>query len=811
MTTSPTDDIAPLDERTARLAALAQGGAVAVMAVVLLYRPLFSGVPHRLASTAVFGLLLLVAGVLWLYAETLHGRLGVRFGTPGSVFAAFMLVGVAACLRAPHLLAALQWWWTMATYGLTALIVLQLATSPDLRRFLLACVLGTAAALTCYALWHRAFTVPALREWYAMNPAAFLHELGADGHLLGDVQGRLGADQAYGNFVTANQLAAFMVLTVPPLGAMALDAARKRAHRCILAGAAVAGLLALLLTGSKGGWLALAAAGLLPAVALLRIKRRWWMVAGAAALLVACTVAFGWMPGRQALQRSAGVRLGYWRASVEMTRAQPVLGVGPGSWGDHYRMLKAPEDEEARAAHNAHLQIAAENGLPSLALWLALWGIVLWRCRPDGNGFATEYTENTETTETAGTGTNDAQHGGRGRSRTLITAGLALSALAWVWHFALLGGFHPLPEGGPAWLRSATLLPYVLTWAVWAGVFLAVLRSRGSTTALRWGLLVGLVGFLLHSTVDFTFRVPALGGSAAALAALALAGARPPRRVCMAMSQVRAAIVLLPATAVALVCCWFVAPQAVEHSLALAEADQTPTDAAYAYACRTLPWDDEAWAARAAFLLSQPETRKNALVCAQRAIALHPLSASHWKLLGDVYRAAGDPADATKAYAQARDLHPSLPLAWYVWARSVEMSDPASAQARGGYAQALALLDRQHHRRNRILGPPTDLSVFAQYDAHELTSAVLLQSTLDMAHSVGRFHTPEGPPPSDILEAMATHVNWGEHPPPWDRIRADWHLMSAGEQRHRLWSALAEHLWRWELELKLAISPLQAV
>ena len=39
----------------------------------------------------------------------------------------------------PNLLAAVQWWWTMATYGLTALIVLQLASVPEPRRFLLAC------------------------------------------------------------------------------------------------------------------------------------------------------------------------------------------------------------------------------------------------------------------------------------------------------------------------------------------------------------------------------------------------------------------------------------------------------------------------------------------------------------------------------------------------------------------------------------------------------------------------------------------------------------------------------------------------
>jgi O-Antigen ligase len=811
MTASPTDDLAPLNERTARLAALARGGAMATMAAVLLYRPVFSGVPHRLAPSAVFGLLLLVAGVLWLYAEVLHGRLDLRFGVAGGIFAAFMLVGAVAGLAAPqtNLLAAAQWWWTMATYGLTALIVLQLASAPEPRRFLLACILATAAALTCYALWHRVFTVPALSQWYARNPAAFLRELGVDAHLLGDVRGRLGAGQAYGSFVTANQLAAFLVLTVPPLAALAVDGTRRRAHRCLLAGAALAGVLALLLTGSKGGWLALAAASALPAVIFLKAKRKRYLLASAAVLLLGMTFILTWSPARQAVARSAGVRLGYWRTSASMIRSHPLLGVGPGSWGDYYRRGKAPEDEEARAAHNAHLQVAAETGLPSLALWLTLWGLVLWRCRPGGS----RKVGKSEGRKVDGRGndelqtTDDAQHEGRGRTlithhSSLITTGLVVSALAWLCHFYIVGGFHPPPEGGPAWLRSASALPYLLTWAVWAGVFLTVLRSRGNATALRWGLLVGVVGFLLHSAVDFTFRVPALGGTAAALAAIAVAGAHPPRRIRIALGPLRAGLLLLSATTVALVWCWFVAPLTIEHSDAVAEATQNPTDAAWEHACLTLPLDDEAWAGRATFLLDQPERYKDAVASAEMAIRLHPLSASNWKLLGDVHRAAGKHTDATKAYALALDLYPSLPLAWYVWARSAEISGVALTHVSAGHARGLALLERQHHRRNRILGPPTELSIFAEFGADELTPAILLQGTLEMARRLGRYAAPDGAAPADVLEALAAHVDWGEHPPPWQRIRAEWRSMSEAERLRRLWAALAEHLWRWELEFR---------
>ena len=86
------------------------------------------------------------------------------------------------------------------------------------------------------------------------------------------------------------------------------------------------------------------------------------------------------------LDRSSAHRLVIWRGAARMIAAQPLQGVGLGRFqrviGSYTEVPLRKDDPHD--AHNAYILVAAETGLPSLALLLLLfaaWGILALRLR----------------------------------------------------------------------------------------------------------------------------------------------------------------------------------------------------------------------------------------------------------------------------------------------------------------------------------------------------------------------------------------------------------------------------------------------
>ncbi len=95
------------------------------------------------------------------------------------------------------------------------------------------------------------------------------------------------------------------------------------------------------------------------------------------------------------LDPRAGFRLELWKSAVGMIRSQPLLGFGPGVFGDVFPYYRPPSfwNVASPFAHNEYLQMAAECGLPALALTLLfLWALLkrtvsaAWRPLSPGNG-----------------------------------------------------------------------------------------------------------------------------------------------------------------------------------------------------------------------------------------------------------------------------------------------------------------------------------------------------------------------------------------------------------------------------------------
>jgi O-antigen ligase len=130
-------------------------------------------------------------------------------------------------------------------------------------------------------------------------------------------------------------------------------------------------------TGSEAG-IALSI-GVLTAALAARMLGRW--VALVAPVVVAgpvmITVVLGLRHGSSAfpelVERLTDRRTELWHDAIDIVGDQPVLGVGPGMFGQ--TSPTALGDADAAWAHSAYLEVAAEHGIPGVLL---LGAILLW-------------------------------------------------------------------------------------------------------------------------------------------------------------------------------------------------------------------------------------------------------------------------------------------------------------------------------------------------------------------------------------------------------------------------------------------------
>jgi probable O-glycosylation ligase (exosortase A-associated) len=142
-------------------------------------------------------------------------------------------------------------------------------------------------------------------------------------------------------------------------------------------------LLAILLTHSRGGFLALTA------MTLMLIWRSRNRVAAFGVLAVAAVVALPFIP-ESFVERistmadyqsdgSAMGRLAAWGTARNMALDNPVWGVGLAKFQAAYPLYASGlAHEQARVTHNAYLQIWAECGSIALALYLFLISATFW-------------------------------------------------------------------------------------------------------------------------------------------------------------------------------------------------------------------------------------------------------------------------------------------------------------------------------------------------------------------------------------------------------------------------------------------------
>jgi putative inorganic carbon (HCO3(-)) transporter len=192
-----------------------------------------------------------------------------------------------------------------------------------------------------------------------------------------------GTIRIYSTLENPNLLGGFLLPTLP-LAVVALLRWPGLARRLFALASLVLGLVALVLTYSRGAWMGMVVA--LAAITLflvLRLSRSWpplWrrlfpilLLAGGTAALVVLVAAveplrvrvLSLLVGRE--DSSNNFRMNVWSSALAMIRDRPLIGIGPGNNAFNliYPLYQQPKFN-ALSAYSVPLEWAVEAGLPGL-------------------------------------------------------------------------------------------------------------------------------------------------------------------------------------------------------------------------------------------------------------------------------------------------------------------------------------------------------------------------------------------------------------------------------------------------------------
>jgi O-antigen ligase len=262
-------------------------------------------------------------------------------------------------------------WLGWANMVATFWVVLNGVRAPRARQFLfvILVLLGVlAVALACYQRYVD-------REWL----------------ILGRKQVEQFFGRASGPFGIPNSLAAFLVLLLPATGTLGAGRGARAVHRVWWGWATAVLALGLVLTVSRGAWIALAIAFVVwPLCAAHMTWRRRGIVAGVVLLSVVCVTAAVVVFSPHVRARFAGLvqdagelsRPILWRAAWNLFRDHPVTGTGAGSYNvllERYRPEHFADDPQW--AHNDYLNTLSDYGVIGFALFFGAVAVIVVRSR----------------------------------------------------------------------------------------------------------------------------------------------------------------------------------------------------------------------------------------------------------------------------------------------------------------------------------------------------------------------------------------------------------------------------------------------
>ncbi|MGD0016067.1 MAG: O-antigen ligase family protein [Verrucomicrobiia bacterium] len=233
--------------------------------------------------------------------------------------------------------------------------------------------LTVATAVACLVALQQRFGGFAATREYA---TAYLDS----SSLSDDLRLRMTSNRVFGTLAYPNAFAGFLVVAFAPILARIWQKHANLGRIVRIALASGIMMLCLVLTGSRGGFAALAAAAVAGTLCLVRGRRIVRTMVAGVIVVIALVVVFvaaqrgGLMHwGRSSLE----ARLDYWNGAVRIAQDYPWLGTGPGTFGSVYLKYKTATTEEAQLVHNDYLEMWCDSGVVAFTVFVALWVVAL--------------------------------------------------------------------------------------------------------------------------------------------------------------------------------------------------------------------------------------------------------------------------------------------------------------------------------------------------------------------------------------------------------------------------------------------------
>jgi O-antigen ligase len=346
-------------------------GILALMLGVLLFGPLATGAVRTVEFLVVQGLVLGMTG-LWLVRIWL--KPGYRLLWPPLSWAvlAFALYAVVRTATADLEYVAHQELARILTYTLIFLVVVNNLHRQGHVQWVSWILVFFGMMLAGYAIYQFATDSP--RVWHFIKPPQYM-------------------GRGSGTYICPNHLAGFLEMLIPIGLAFAILGRKNHALRLFLAYASVVMIVGVVVTLSRGGWIAVSIS-LLAFVAVVLKNRAHRIPAMVAILAVVITAAIFANRSEQVQKRvekalTAGtvenVRSRQWLAvpTTRMWLDHPWVGVGPGHF-DHRFPSYRPIEIQVRPgrAHNDYLNLLADWGVVGgliLLTGIGLLGHATWR------------------------------------------------------------------------------------------------------------------------------------------------------------------------------------------------------------------------------------------------------------------------------------------------------------------------------------------------------------------------------------------------------------------------------------------------
>lgn len=350
-------------------------------------------------SNSLIGVLLIACLGFWLLLTLSDEEAGSRAKTVSStlttpihllVFLYWSVASIATAIS-PVRRAALEGWSKLTLYLVLFALMARVLRSPRVRSWVIAVYLHVALLVSVYGLQQWFSGTAALATW--VDPESPLSK----------------TTRVYSYLGNPNLLAAYLIPAVM-FSAAAVVAWRGWIRKALALTMTGVNGTCLILTFSRGGWIGLVMStlvllGLLVywwSIYLPKFWRRWALpiaVGGAVGVLAVAVVAVPTLRDRASSifvgrgDSSNNFRINVWMSVIEMIKARPLLGIGPGN--DAFNLVY-PSFMRARfsalSAYSIFLEVLVETGIIGFTCFLWLLSVTFYlgyrqlrRLRDSGN------------------------------------------------------------------------------------------------------------------------------------------------------------------------------------------------------------------------------------------------------------------------------------------------------------------------------------------------------------------------------------------------------------------------------------------